>query len=77
VGGGESLPVLEIVRRLIAVSGLDVEPEVRGDAPADAERREVDSSAIRDELGWEPAWDLDRGLEATYGWYRGYLDERG
>jgi nucleoside-diphosphate-sugar epimerase len=37
----------------------------------------VDSTAIRGELGWTPSWDLDRGLEATYAWYRGYLDERG
>ena len=26
-------------------------------------------TAIRTELGWEPKWDLDRGLRAAWEWY--------
>jgi nucleoside-diphosphate-sugar epimerase len=33
------------------------------------DRRFLDSTAIRDELGWEPRWSLDDGLAATYRWY--------
>ena len=73
-GGGEALPVAEIVARLVRAAGSDVEPDVRGSDAAGADaRQELDSSAIRGELGWEPAWDLDRGLAATYDWYRAHL----
>ena len=32
-----------------------------------------DSTAIRNELGWEPKWSLRDGLESTYAWYESYL----
>lgn len=74
-GSGEALPVMEIVSRLIRASGRSVEPEVRGRPAADArpDRQELDSSAIREELGWAPRVDLDAGLAATYEWYEARL----
>ncbi len=70
-GRDEPLAVMEVVRRLIAVSGRDVEPHVQGSGTPEGEigRQFVDSSAIRRELGWEPRWGLDQGLEATWRWY--------
>jgi CDP-glucose 4,6-dehydratase len=38
--------------------------------PAESESLELDASLARTELGWHPRWALDRGLEATIGWYR-------
>ena len=68
------VPVLEIVRRLIDVSGRDVAPEVQGAAtPGEIDRQFLDARAIREELGWQPRWTLDRGLGATWEWYRGRL----
>lgn len=72
-GAGDPVPVLEVVRRLIRAAGQEVEPDVRGEPGANAERHALDSSAIRAELGWAPEWDLDRGLAATYEWYAGAL----
>jgi CDP-glucose 4,6-dehydratase len=73
VGGGEAVPVVEVVRRLIRASGTDVEADVRGEPSGRPDREELDSSAIRRELGFEPAWKLGRGLEATYAWYAARL----
>jgi CDP-glucose 4,6-dehydratase len=72
-GAGEPVPVLDVVRRLIRASGRDVEPEIRGEPAEGHDRQGLDCSAIRDELGWEPEWELDRGLAATYEWYRAHL----
>lgn len=74
-GAGAPIPVIEVVRRLIAVSGREVEPEIRGTGTPHGEidRQYLDSSAIHDELGWAPAWDLDRGLAETYAWYERVL----
>ena len=70
-GSGEPLSVLEVVRRLIEISGRDVEPDIRGTGVPHGEidRQYLDPTAIKTELGWEPKWDLDRGLRATWDWY--------
>jgi CDP-glucose 4,6-dehydratase len=70
-GSGRPVAIGEVVRRLIAVSGRDVEPRIdaRPDPSAVGDRRYLDTSAIRAELGWEPAWSLDGGLTETYRWY--------
>ncbi len=74
-GRGEPLPVLEVVRRLIGVSGRRLEPEVRGHGtpPGELDRQFLDSTAITTELGWSPRWDLDRGLASAWEWYLRYL----
>jgi len=70
-GNGRPLSVLELVTRLIAASGHDVEPEIEGEGKPHGEidRQWLDSRAIRSELGWEPRWELERGLAETYAWY--------
>ena len=75
VGGDAPVAVIDVVRRLIRASGRELEPEVLGDARArdEIDRQYLDSSAIREELGWAPVWGLDRGLTATYAWYEEQL----
>ncbi len=75
VGLTRPVSALGLVRRLIAISGKRVEPEIRGSGTPSGEidRQYVDSSPIRDQLGWAPRWALERGLEAAYRWYEGHL----
>ena len=63
--------VLDVVQRLIAISGLDVEPIIEGTGVPHGEldRQYLDSTAIQWELGWTPKWDFDDGLRATWDWY--------
>jgi CDP-glucose 4,6-dehydratase len=70
-GTGEPVSVRDLVDRLIRISGNSIEPDVQGQGTPHGEidRQFLDSSAIRSELGWEPRWDLDRGLAATWEWY--------
>jgi len=67
--------VIEVVERLIAASGRDLRPEVRGaGTPAgEIDRQWLDSTAIRAELGWSPARALGEGLAETYAWYERVL----
>jgi CDP-glucose 4,6-dehydratase len=61
-----------VVRTLISVSGTGLEPDVQGEGTPHGEidRQYLDSTAIREQLGWEPKWDLERGLAVTWDWYR-------
>lgn len=74
-GSGSPVAVAELVGRLVAASGRDLEPDVRGESTArdDVDRQYLDSTAIRDQLGWEPRWSLDEGLRTTYAWYESAL----
>jgi CDP-glucose 4,6-dehydratase len=72
VGVDRPVSVLELVRTMIVASGTDTEPEIQGKpvARGEIDCQYLDSSPIREELGWEPAWDLERGLGAACDWYR-------
>jgi nucleoside-diphosphate-sugar epimerase len=50
---------------------VDVEPDIQGESTPHAEidRQYLDSTAIKEELGWQPRWSLDEGLAATWQWY--------
>jgi len=74
-GNGEPIAVRELVARLIAVAGADVEPAIEGEGkPAgEIDRQWLDSGAIRAELGWRPKWSLDDGLAETHRWYMQHL----
>jgi CDP-glucose 4,6-dehydratase len=74
-GWGRPVRVLDVVRTLISVSGRSLEPDIRGQGtpPGEIGRQYLDSSALRDELGWEPKWDLERGLRASWEWYERHL----
>ena len=70
-GSGRPLSVLDIAQRLVRVSGMSLEPDVQGSGTPHGEidRQFLDSSAIRRELEWSPATDLDEGLARTFAWY--------
>jgi CDP-glucose 4,6-dehydratase len=74
-GWGRPVSVLDLVRTLISVSGVPVEPDVRGEGTPAGEisRQYLDSTAICEELGWAPKWELERGLRATWEWYERFL----
>ena len=70
-GHGTAVSVRDLVGRLIRLSGVDVEPDIQGKGTPHAEidRQFLDSTAIKRDLGWEPRWSLDDGLDATWRWY--------
>jgi CDP-glucose 4,6-dehydratase len=74
-GWGVPVPVRDVVRTLIDVSGVGVEPDIRGEGTPSGEidRQYLDSTAIREQLGWEPRWALEEGLRAAWQWYERLL----
>jgi CDP-glucose 4,6-dehydratase len=72
---GRSTSVLALVTRLVEISGLGLEPDVRGQGTphGEIERQWLDCGAIAADLGWTPEWDMQRGLQATFEWYASEL----
>jgi UDP-glucose 4-epimerase len=62
VGGGNEASVREIVDKLLAATGSDLQPDVRANEVVPMTRRVGSSEAAMRELGWRPELDLERGL---------------
>jgi len=77
-GGGRPHPVGDVVAMIAQLAETDVEPEIRGTGnPAgEIDRQYVDSTKIREVLGWEPSVDLEEGLRRTIEWYREHPEAR-
>jgi CDP-glucose 4,6-dehydratase len=73
---GLEVTVLDITRRILAILGSDLEPDVRGEARHEIHTQRLDPAKARRVLDWEPAFDLEEGLRRTIDWYRDFL-ERG
>ncbi len=76
---GRPVSVLDLVTRLVEISGLELDPDVHGDGTphGEIERQWLDCRAISEQLGWTPEWDLRRGLQATFEWYASQLPRLG
>lgn len=73
-GGGVPHAVRDVVARICAIAGTDVEPDVRGaGTPAgEIDRQYVDASKLAALTGWQPRVPLDEGLRRTVAWYRAH-----
>jgi dTDP-glucose 4,6-dehydratase len=70
VGGPDELPNLQVVKRILALTGRDESlVEFVTDRPGH-DRRYSLSAARLEQLGWSPAVGFDEGIERTVSWYR-------
>jgi CDP-glucose 4,6-dehydratase len=71
-GGERPHSVREVVESVVALAGVDVEPDFRGEgSPAgEIDRQFVDSAKLRELTGWAPKVDLTDGLREALEWYR-------
>ncbi len=70
VGSGVEATVEEIADRVLDALGKPQSLKtIVPDRPGHDRRYLLDSSRLRTELGWEPAFDFDDGLRATVEWY--------
>ncbi|MFN8132040.1 MAG: dTDP-glucose 4,6-dehydratase [Solirubrobacteraceae bacterium] len=69
-GGPDECPNLDVVRRIIALTGQDESLIAYVDDRPGHDRRYSLSSAKVRALGWEPKMRFEAGLERTVAWYR-------
>jgi dTDP-glucose 4,6-dehydratase len=69
-GGPDELENLDVVRRILSMTGRD-ESLIRfvNDRKGHDRRYSLSSEKVR-ALGWEPKWRFEEGLPATVEWYR-------
>ncbi len=71
VTGGTEQQNLNIAKKILQYLGK-AEDQIRfvADRPAHDRRYSLDSTKIRQEIGWKPLHDFEAGLRATINWYR-------
>lgn len=71
IGGNRSLPNLDVVRKVIALTGKS-EDLIRyvKDRPGHDRRYALSSEKLMSETGWSPVMNFEEGLSRTIQWYR-------
>lgn len=69
------ITVLDLVRKISAMMGSNLEPEVRNEASNEIRHQYLSAEKARRLLGWIPQFAIDSGLDRTIAWYRDFLAE--
>ena len=73
-GLGQPSTVLEVVDAIKKAAGKpEVPVQILGQAKGEIDAQWMDSSKAREQLGWEPRWSFEQGLQQTIPWYEEYL----
>jgi CDP-glucose 4,6-dehydratase len=70
----QPMTALEVVRRIQAVMGTRLQPEILSEAANEIPHQSLSAAKARRRLGWRPLFTFDEGLRRTVGWYRELLD---
>jgi len=65
------LQLVDAIRR--RMDALALEPVILDQATAEIPHQYLSAAKARRVLGWQPAFDLDRGLDETIAWYRAFF----
>jgi len=65
IGTGAETSVLDLGRRIAAVSGAEFDPEMAPARLGEVQRISIDPALAAAELEWKPVHDLDQGLRIT------------
>lgn len=70
IGANTEIPNIEIVKLILNKLGKSEEMiEFVKDRPGHDRRYAIDSSKIKNELGWEPHYSFEEAISKTIGWY--------
>jgi dTDP-glucose 4,6-dehydratase len=71
IGGSRSLPNLDVIHKVLELTGKpDSLIEYVKDRPGHDRRYALSSEKLMRETGWSPVTDFETGLAETIGWYR-------
>ena len=77
-GWGRPNAIREVVDLICELGPGEIEPDYRGtgNPSGEIDRQYLDSTKIRERIGWEPGVDLREGLSRTLEWYGAHPEVR-
>lgn len=76
ISSQEPLTVLELVGKIIDLTGAALEPQVLDRAQHEILNQYMSAEKARRQLGWRPLYPIDAGLKRTIAWYRSYFERQ-
>jgi len=70
------ISVLELVKKIYCIAGKKPDYRILDKAENEIRRQYLSSKKARSLLGWRPRYTLEKGLEVTLEWYKGYFKIR-
>ncbi|VVB92219.1 GDP-mannose 4,6-dehydratase [uncultured archaeon] len=67
------ITVLELVRKIIDIMEVDLEPVILGKATNEIKHQYLSAGKAKSMLNWRPYFTLDEGLKETIDWYKMFL----
>lgn len=67
------LSVVDIVNHILEIIGSDLKPEILGQACHEIPHQYLSAQMAREQLGWQPLFNLEEGLRRTIEWYKNHL----
>ncbi len=67
--------VLAVVDAIAAALGVVAQPNILATATKEIRAQTLDAGKARERLGWQPMWNLERGLTETIAWYERHLTD--
>lgn len=65
--------VLDIVQQILGLMGSSLQPEILNQTTNEIRHQYLSAAKAREQLGWQPLFTLDQGLQQTISWYRDFL----
>lgn len=70
IGLGKSIPVIDLVKKVIKASGKNLAIELDAAKPTIKTKLCVDYSLAKEKFNWQPKISLEQGIEKTINWYK-------
>jgi len=71
IGNTDEITMLDLAKKMFAAGNwTPKELEFKPSPPGSVKRRLADISKIKNLVGWEPETSLEKGLKATFEWYK-------
>ena len=70
IAGGKRISINELAQLVMRIVGKEVDVIHEDSRPGDIRDSLADISKAKEELGYEPRFDLPKGLEETLGWFQ-------
>jgi CDP-glucose 4,6-dehydratase len=65
--------VREIVKKILMQMNLQLEPSILNETTNEIRHQYLSAEKARTQLGWQPMFNLDEGLQRTIKWYMDYF----
>jgi CDP-glucose 4,6-dehydratase len=72
----QPISVVDLALLILRLMKSDMEPDIRNEASNEIRCQYLSAAKAHSRLGWQPEFQLERGLELTIDWYRRFFGAR-